>query len=310
MIKFSLADVFSSIERLENAIPVEGLSNRIRFGEHKSLYKSDGYDFDQIREYDPEEDSIFDIMWNFVGFDGKLFVRKARAAKEFVAVIMADISTSMASGVGHQAKERMLLESVGNIGMTCSHGQDPIGLIGFAEDIIFDEEPRRGSEHTDYLIEELYNFFQTILSDGRGEIDRRKTDFYKAFSFFSKRYADNRCFLVVISDFIGAEEIVNSPILKDVAGQHEVVFVFLDDPAEFKISRGSGYIRQEDIETKQEYIIKRNKLAELELELRKKRKQMKVDLGNLGVDSMVLEYGKNFQRLLRLFMARQESFRV
>ena len=310
MIRFSLADIFSSIERLENIIPVEGLSDRIRFGEHKSLYKSDGYDFDQVREYDPQEDSIFDIMWNFVGSDGKLYVRKARATKEFVAVIMADLSTSMASGVGHQAKERMLLESVGNIGMTCSHGQDPMGLVGFAEDIIFDEEPRLGSEHVDYLIEEMYNFFQTISSDGKGGIDRRKTDFYKAFSFFSERYVNNRCFLVVISDFIGAEEIVDSQILKDIASYHEVVFVFLDDPAELRLTKGPGYIRQEDIETGQEYVVQRSKLAELELELRQRRKEMKNALGNMGIDSMVLEYGKNFQRLLRLFMARQESFRV
>ena len=50
MMGFSLSDVFSSIDRIENVIPIESLSNRLRFGEHKSVFKSTGHDFDQIKE--------------------------------------------------------------------------------------------------------------------------------------------------------------------------------------------------------------------------------------------------------------------
>ena len=305
MMGFSLADIYSSIERIENVIPVESLSKRLRFGEHKSVFKSTGHDFDQIKEYDPEDDSIFEILWNSIGTDGKLYVRKAIATKEFPAVILGDLSTSMTFGVDYRCKERMFLETMGNIGMTCSHGQDPMGFIGFAEDILFDEQPRLGQDHVDYLIEEVYKFFQAISSDGKGKLDRKKTDFDKAFRFFSERYANNQCFVVAISDFIGVEEFANSQILKDVANQHEVVFIFLDDPEEFKFS-GPGYIKMENMETGEQISVSRRMSSNF---IRNRRKNIREELRNIGVDSMVLEYGKHFQRLHRFFLARQESFR-
>ena len=308
MMKFSLEDIFSSIERVEDKIPVENLSSHIRFGEHKSMFKSEGHDFDQIREYDPEEDSIFEIIWNSVGSDKKLYVRKARATKEYTAVVMADLSASMSFGAGYPFKERMLLEVIGNVGLTCLHGQDPMGLIGFAEDVLFDETPRLGQDYIDYLIQEVYEFFKNVSSDSKGRLDRSKTDFEKVFRFFSEKYADNQCFLVVVSDFVGVGDFVDSQILKDVASNHEVVFIFLDDPTEFSIPRGPGYVEIEDMESGKCLEIRRRKLEALNLDVRRRRKLVRENLNNLGIDCMVLEYGKQFQRLSRIFMARQEAF--
>lgn len=309
MMTFSLDDIYSSIDRVADTLPVENLSGHVKFAEHKSIYKGRG-EFYQFREYDPEMgDLVSDIEWRKIGPDGKLYVRVGIPLKEFDAVILADISASELFAVDYQYKARMLLEATGDIGLTCVRGQDPLGLIGFAENIIFDEEPRTGSDHVDYLIEQMYRFFESMSLIGKNKIGGNKTDFVKAFNFFSERYSSKQCFLVVISDFIGAEELLRSQILKDVSSHHEVVFLFLDDPEEFNIGWAPGLIRTEDVETGKQRRISIGRLRKENALSRIKRKQMRNELQNLGIDSMVLEYGKGFQRLYRAFDARSESLR-
>jgi uncharacterized protein (DUF58 family) len=309
MKNFTLADIYSSIERVENVIPVENLSNYIRFGEHKSFLR-DGHDFGQVKEYDPEEDSIFEIIWSSVRPNTKPLVRKTIATKEFIGMILGDVSPSMLIGADYQFKARLLLEVIGDVGMTCSHGNDPMGFIGFGQDILFDEMPRVGQDNIDYIIEQVYNFFESVSPNGKKKPYRGITDYDKAFKFFAEKYVNKECFLVVVSDFIGAEEIVNSQILKNIANQHEVVFIFLDDKSEFEASSGVGYIRLENAETGKQSKVSRRKMEEYYLETRQKRKQMRDTLNDIGIDCMVLEYGKQFQRLSRIFMARGESFRM
>jgi len=309
MMTFSLNDIYSSIDRVADKIPIENLSSRTRFAEHKSIYKDRG-EFYQFREYDPEMgDLVSDIEWRKIGPDGKLYVRVGIPPKEFDGVILADLSLSMTFRVDHQNKERMLLEAIGDIGLTCVRGQDPLGLMGFAGDIIFDEEPRMGSDYVDYLIEQVYRFFEKIISDDKDNLNKNKTDFVKAFKIFYERYSNKQCFLVVISDFVGAEELLRSQILKDVASQHEVVFLFLDDPEEFNIGWVPGFIRTEDMETGKKKVVSMNQLRRENALSRLKRKQMRNTIQSMGIDSMVLEYGKGFQRLYRAFDARHESLR-
>ncbi len=310
MRNFSLADIYSSIERIDNIIPIERLSNRMRFGEHKSIFKSEGHDFDHIKEYEEGEDSIYDIIWSSIRPNKKPDVRKNIATKEFIGMIMGDLSPSMMMGADYQFKARLLLEVIGDVGMTCSHGNDPVGFIGFGQDVFFDESPRLGQEYVDYMIEEVYNFFENLSSGDKKNPYRGATDFYKAFKFFSERYDDKECFLVVVSDFIGAEEIVDSQILKDIASRHEVVFIFLDDQTEFEASSGIGFIRLENVETGQQSIVSRRGMKNIYRETREKRRQMRDTLNGMGIDCMVLEYGKQFQRLSRIFMARAEAFRM
>ncbi|MBI2065103.1 MAG: hypothetical protein HYT62_03575, partial [Candidatus Yanofskybacteria bacterium] len=282
-----------------------------KFGEHRSLFRGDGHDFDRISEYDPQVHSLSQVDWRSMDFKKRVYVRESRVTKDFPVVIAADLSASMLFGVESQNKERMLLESMGNIGLACYHAQDPMGFIGFSEDIIFDEEPRVGEGHLYYLLGETYKFFEGLTEDGRGKLNRHATNFYNAFDFFLRKYVGKQCLLIVISDFIGVEEIVRSPILQDISSQHEVIFVFLDDPLEFAVNRGPGSIRIENIESGEQLVVTRRKYRQIGLDIRNARKKMRErDLKELRIDSVVLEYGKHFERLFRFLIARDESLRT
>jgi len=306
---FSLDEVFSSIYRAANTLPIDTFAKSIRFGEHKSRLRGEGHDFDRIVEYDPQAHSVSQIDWRSKDFKGQVYVRESRVTKDFPVIVMADLSSSMLFGIDQQYKERMLLEVVGDIGLAAFHSQDPLGLIGFAENIIFDEEPKVGESHVYYLLSELYEFFQGISSDGKGKLNKLRTNFYEAFSFFLRKHTNKQCFLIVISDFITADDIVGSEILKDIAAQHEVVFIFLDDPTEFS-DRGLGHVQLEDMETGKQIVIPRRKLKVIRDRSKFQRKETRRQLNNLGIDSIVLEYGKHFQRLHRFFISRYESLRA
>lgn len=306
---FTLEDVFSSIFRVADTLPMDSLSKSFRFGEHKSQFRGDGYDFDRITEYDPQVHSISQIDWRFMARD-KVFVREFRVTKDFPVVVMADLSTSISAGpADRQHKERMILETFGDMGLACFHAQDPVGLIGFAEDVVFHQPPKVSEDNIFYMIEELYKFFDGLSSDGKEKLDRRQTDFYNAFDFLMKMYANIKCLVIVVSDFIGLENLPDTRMLEDVSAQHETVFVFLDDPREFDAGRGLGYVRMKDIESAEQAVVAKRKMQELKTAIRRKRKESREKLREIGVDSVVLEYGKHFQRLCKFFINRQEIFR-
>lgn len=308
MMTFPLEEIFSSIHRIANVLPIESLSVSSRFGEHKSLFKGDGHDFDQKTEYDPQVHSLSQIDWLSMTRD-KVFVREFRVTKEFPVLLLGDLSASMLFGIDHQLKERMFLEVMGDIGLACFHAQDPMGFVGFGEDIIFNESPKIGEDHTYYLMEQVYNFFDGMTSDGRGGIIKSGTNFCNAFDFLLRTYIGSRHFIIVVSDFIGIEHLPSLQFLDDISSQHEVVFLFLDDPLEFSINTGLGLIKTENIETGQSRTVTRNKFRKEGMRVRRQRREFRNHLQEIGIDSMVLEYGKHFQRLHRFFDARSESFK-
>jgi len=311
MMTFRLDEVFSSIYRAANVIPVEGFSTRMRFGEHPSQFRGDGHDFDRMVEYDPTKHSLSQIDWRSIDSKKRLYVRESRVTKDFPVLVLGDVSTSMTFGVDNQHKERLLLEVIGDIGLAAFHSQDPMGFIGFAESAVFDEEPRIGEDNVYYVIEQVYDFFKGLRSDGRGKLNRRKTDFQHVFDLVNRKYANSHCFIAVISDFIGAESLASSQVLRDLADRHEVVFIFIDDPEEFNVGGKLGYLRVENIEKEGDRaVVLLRKMPQIGLKARQRRREFRKVLESLRIDSIVLEYGKHFSRLHRFFLARQESFRA
>ena len=306
---FTLEEVFSSVYRAADTLPIELPSRSIRFGEHRSQFRGDGHDFDRVVEYDPQVHSIAQIDWRSMTRD-KVFVRESKVTKDFSVIMMADLSTSMAFGVRDcQHKERMLLETLGDIGLACFHAQDPMGLIGFAEDVVINELPKVGEDHVFYLTEQLYELFNGFYSDGKGKLDRRRTDFYNAFDFLMRTYVNTNCLIIVVSDFIGLQNLPNPKVLEDILSHHEMVFIFLDDPVEFESKSIAGHLKMRNMGTGKQTVVARRKIKELGINIRKIRKAEREKLRGIGIDSIVLEYGKHFQRLQRFFLIRQELFR-
>lgn len=303
---FTLEDIFSSVDRVSNTLPIGSAATRIRYGEYSSVFKGRGPDFYQVVKYNPEEHEVDQIQWHLTESNDTVYVREAKVTKDFIVVVMADLSSSMLF------KLRLLFETVGNIGMTCAYSQDPMGFVGFAHDVIIDEMPRIGEGAVDNVLENLYGFFEGLEKDGKGPL-KGQADFAKAFEFVSSKYVNKQCFLVVVSDFIGAEDFIKSQLLKDVVSRHETVFLFLDNPAEFNVRRWLWCrLRVRNIETGGDSVVSVDDMRELEQKIRAERKRIRNRLNDMGIGEMVLEYskkGKHYERLVRFFLERQEMIK-
>jgi len=305
---FEFSDIVSALTHIRGGIPAGRLSTRIRLAEHKSAFFGPSYDLFDIQEYDPERDPPNQIISSLVGEDEDvIYARKCVEHHEVRIVFLVDLSSSIDAGVNF-SKKRLLLESMGYIGVTGARYQDPIGMVGFTDKIVLNQPARCGVNNFYHLLGTLYGFLAES-DPSKKTYSRRGTDFSAALEFLRRSF-DKPCLVPMISDFVGFEKIVQSPLLKTVASRHELLFIFLDDPKEFWAGKGAGYIRMEDIEDGGRVVVSRRKMVELEKEIRQNRKQLRVDLKRMGIDSVVLEYGKHFNRLHRFFLARHKYFRV
>jgi uncharacterized protein (DUF58 family) len=307
MTNFNFNDVIGALSHIKGGIPARRLSARVRLADHKSVFFGPSYDFYDIQEYDPERDEPNQIIPGLTGPNGEIFARKCIEQHEMKVIFLVDLSSSIDAGL-NLAKRKMLLESFGYLGITGVRYQDPIGFVGFTDRIVLNQPARCGVNNFYHLLRIVYDFLSEKDSNNK-TIHKKETDFFTALDFVRKSF-DKPCFIPVISDFVGFEKVAGSSLLRAVIAKHEMVFIFLDDPLEFLAAEGIGQIRMEDIEDGSQFVVSRKKLPQIEKEIRFQRKKMRKDLRRMGIDSVVLEYGKqgrHFNRLNRFFLKRYKQ---
>lgn len=313
---FSLEDVLRNVHRVASVWPIDFKPENISFGDHSTHRIGEGIDFGRITQFDPTVHSLFQINWLAINpFDeDELTVRENIETKEATFLIACDLSTSMMFSVGDQQhKERMLLEVYGDCALTCLRAQDPAGMVAFANNILFhDSQPRKTEDAVYHNIFRMYEFFSQVRTGGRGKLKRSETDYLRLFEFVRGHYGNKKIYVIVISDFIGIEK-YDPEFIREFMGDHEVSFIYLDDPNEFKVNSNSGYIWNEDIETGEQVMISTDDLSKIETETRVARGKYRDLCDTQGIHSIVLEYGdreelrKYVERLVRFVYIRGAS---
>ncbi|OGN07673.1 MAG: hypothetical protein A3B86_02440 [Candidatus Yanofskybacteria bacterium RIFCSPHIGHO2_02_FULL_38_22b] len=311
-ISFKFSDILSSLDHIKGGIPLIKLSRRLRLGSHKSVFFGPSNILFDIREYDEDRDPSNLIVWSLYDPDeGIIWAMKTIEEHEVPIRFFVDLSSSaIDAGIDH-SKRRMLLEAVGFIGTTGARYQDQIGLTGFTDRIVLNLPPKGGVFSFVHMLKTLYDFMERHPADGK-KINVRKTDFAVMLDFI-RRTCDRQCFIPVISDFVGFERMLASNqslrLLKFIASKHEVIFIFLDNPLEVASMAGPGSLRLENIETGDQITISRKQAHEIGREIRRQRRALRKELRKIGIYSVVLEPGKQINRLRKFFMIRHKLLR-
>lgn len=300
---FGFNDILSALDHIKGGIPVQRLTSRIRLGEHRSLFFGPSYNLYDIKEFDPESDPPNMIIEIPGGDEDIIYARRCIEDHEVKVNLFVDLSSSIDTGV-YSYKRRMLLETIGFIGATGIRYQDPVGLVGFSDKIILNLKPKCGKMNFYHLLKTVYDFLERHDPDKK-RTRPRKTNFFVTLDFI-RRHFDRPCFIPVISDFVGFEKVISSRLFRLAASRHEFMFIFLDDPQEHYSGQGFGYLITKDIETGRRLIVSRRKMGKIEKEIRQKRKELRRELRKMGIQSVVLEYGKHLKRLRRFFNARRK----
>jgi len=208
-------------------------------GEYHSVFKGQGIDFDDFREYQPG-DEVRSIDWNVTARQGTPFIRKYVEERELTVYVAVDVSGSTLYGSGDQSMRMLAARVAAAFAFSAIHNQDKCGLVLFSEEVELFLPPAKSRRQALRMIREI------LYAPARG----RTTDPKAALDLIS-RHTNRRCLVLLLSDF-QFPGLADS--LRTAAVRHDVVAIQLGDPAQDELPR-VGRVRLADPETGEEIVV-------------------------------------------------------
>lgn len=286
--------ILKKVRRIELA--TRGIVRAAVGGEYHSVFKGQGIDFDDFREYQAG-DEVRSIDWNVTARSGSAYIKKFVEERELTVFLVVDVSASKNFGGQDQSKRELAAEIAATFAFSAIHNQDKVGLLLFSDQPELFVAPRKGSTHCLRLIREiLYCQPKSLGTDVGAALDRLTA------------HLPRRCLVLVISDFIapGFER-----SLKVAAVRHDVVAVQIADAAEEELP-DVGWMRLEDPETGELLQINTSSRRVREgYQQRRALWQAGLDqtFKTAGVDKIDLRTGSNYVPALHAFFKRRAARR-
>lgn len=227
-------DACSLLEKVRR-LQIQGRSAaaEVLAGMYKSAFRGPGLAFQEIREYQPGDESR-SIDWNVTARRGRLHVKTFHEERAQTILLVLDGSASLRFGSGTRSKLEAAAELCALLIFSALSNRDCIGLLLFAERTESLIAPRRGLEHGLRLIREI------LVFDPRW----KGTSLATALETVMK-VQRRRAIVFLISDFLDSGY---EPLLKRTALQHDLVAVRIRDPRERELPKGT-LARLVDLET-------------------------------------------------------------
>lgn len=225
------ADVLRQVRRIE--VRTRRLVDSRFAGEYRSLFKGQGMEFAEVREYQPG-DEVRAIDWNVTARMGRPFVKRYVEERELTIMLAMDLSGSARFGTRARFKHELAMEMAGVLALTAVRNNDRVGMVLFSDQIEHALPARKGRKHALRLIRDL--LVASPRSNGTSvsvAVDRLM------------RLLPHRSVIFLFSDFL--TENLEKPLAR-LAQRHDVIAVTLEDPAE-RILPNIGPARLEDPET-------------------------------------------------------------
>jgi uncharacterized protein (DUF58 family) len=185
MIPREILKKIRQIELRTNRIVTETLA-----GQYHSVFKGQGMNFDEVREYQPGDD-VRAIDWNVTARMNHPFIKKFVEERELTLMLVVDVSGSGLFGSRGQSKRELAAEIASVLAFSAIRNNDKVGLILFSDEVEKFIPPRKGRGHVLRVIREVLFF----------EPKRRGTDLVKALEFMGE-VLPHKAIAVVISDFL------------------------------------------------------------------------------------------------------------
>lgn len=186
-----------------------------RIGNNPSMFRGEGYDFIELREYVSGDDTRH-IDWNITAKMQRPFVKVFREERELSVVTVAMLSGSL-----HFGKERFkieaLSEAVALIGYSALGNGDLFTHINFSETL---RDEVRASKKRFAVAQSVEGIMGSELLNHRAD--------YNAMAATLYRRLKRRSLIIVLGDFF------EIPDLRLLAKKHEVVAIIVRDRFEEK----------------------------------------------------------------------------
>ncbi|MBN1556897.1 MAG: DUF58 domain-containing protein [Lentisphaerae bacterium] len=265
-------------------------------GEYHSVFKGQGIEFDEVREYTPGDD-IRAIDWNVTARMGHPFVKRFCEERELTVMFVVDISGSQGFGSGNRSKVEVAAELTCLLALSAIRNDDKVGLILFSDRIEKSIPPRKGRTAVMRLVREVLAAEET----------RRGTDLRAALRFLNN-VQKRRSVVFLISDFMAAHYFAD---LRITARRHDVIACPVADPREYDLP-SVGLVEVQDPESGALRLLDtaspRVRRAFRE-EAERRRAELEAVFRRLKIDRLPLYTDRSFvDDVRRLFHQRQIRF--
>ncbi len=208
-------EILRQVKRIE--LRTRGLVNSHFAGEYHSVFKGQGMEFAEVREYQPG-DEVRTIDWNVSARMRRLFVKRYVEERELTVLLLVDCSGSARFGTGERDKRALSAELAAVLALTATRNNDRVGMVLFSDGVEHVVPPRKGRRHALRLVRDVLAW----------PARQRTTDLAGALDH-AARLLSHHAIVFVISDWVAPDP---ERALRRLRQRHDVVGVVLDDPGE------------------------------------------------------------------------------
>lgn len=309
MIPREILKKIRQIEIRTNRLVTESLA-----GQYHSVFKGQGMNFDEVREYQPGDD-VRSIDWNVTARFNHPFIKKFVEERELTLLLVVDVSGSGRFGSLAQSKRELAAEVASVLAFSAIRNNDKVGLILFSDEVEKFIPPRKGRRHVLRVIREVL-FFKP---------ERRGTDVKHALEF-AAHMVSHRSIMVLVSDFIlptdkpDAGAATRAPALprgvqtalRQANRRHDLVAVQITDRHELELP-ALGRLTIEDAETGEVVELNTNNAASRDafaIGRLSQSNQLARTLRSFGIDFVQLVTDQPYATELGRFFETREKRRL
>jgi len=225
------ADILSKVKKIE--LKSKKLVDDVFSGKYHSVFKGQGIEFSEVREYVPGDD-IRSISWNVTARRNKPYIKKYDEDREQTVMFVTDLSASGTFGSINQTKNELIAELTAVLAIAALKNSDRAGLLTFTDTVEQYIKPQKNRKHILRLID-------TILSY---KPKNKGTNIETALKYLNK-LCKKKALVFLISDF---QDKNFDSMLKVTSKKHDLVCIRVCDPKEQKIP-SKGIFTLQDTET-------------------------------------------------------------
>ena len=122
------AEILKKVRKIE--IHTTKLVNDLFGGEYQSVFKGQGIEFADVREYIPGDD-IRSIDWNVTARSDKAYIKKYVEEREMTVIFAVDMSGSQNFGSAFKLKSEIAAEITALLSFSAVNSHNNMGLLGF-----------------------------------------------------------------------------------------------------------------------------------------------------------------------------------
>jgi uncharacterized protein (DUF58 family) len=222
------------------------LVNEIFAGQYQSVFKGQGIEFAEVREYQIGDD-FRSIDRNVSARHGKPFIKLFAEERELTVIFLIDVSASQNFGSSDKLKSEIVAEVSAVLAFSSLKNNDRIGMLSFTDRIEKIIKPSKGKNNILRIINEI------LSSSPKGV----KTSISTALRAINELWT-RRAIVFLISDF---QDENYEKDLALTAKRHDLICIRIEDEREFVIPK-IGLIEIKDPETGETIVSDYSSLSE------------------------------------------------